>query len=62
MSKAFRDVSAAAGSPATGILKPITDQMVANSSSVRPAASREAETERDRDRELELEIFYIQGQ
>ena len=58
--RAFRTVSAAAGSPGTGILKRVTDQKVAFNFSVRPAgctpdhvSERERERERERDRQIE---------
>ena len=56
---AFRAVSAAAGSPATGILKRVTDQTFASSFNVRPAGCTpghvERETERERETETETE-------
>ena len=44
-SRAFRAVSAAAGSPATGILNRVTNQIVASNFNVRPAGSRERDRE-----------------
>ena len=58
-SRAFRAVSAAAGSPATGILKHVTDQTFASNFNVRPAGCTpghvERERERERDRQTETE-------
>ena len=52
-SRAFRAVSAAAGSPATGILKRVTDQTVASNFNVRPAGCTPGHVERERERERE---------
>ena len=54
--RAFRAVSAAAGCPATGILKRVTDQTVASNFSVRPAGCTPGHVFPEREREVVIAV------